>query len=87
MHGNNFCTDFIAQVYGCAVKYMQLKVHPSRSLAHHSSPFTILLELSAGIYDEHRNLLYRNLIVFPKSFYGLASPHSSANHHALSGQK
>lgn len=32
VHSNNFCTGFIAQVYGCAVKYMQPEVHPSRSL-------------------------------------------------------
>lgn len=70
-----------------AIRHMQPKIHPFRSLVHHASTFTNLLEFLAGIDDECRNLLYRNPVEFSVTpSMGWLLP-CSANHHTLSDPK
>lgn len=65
---------------------MQPKVHCSRSLVHHASTFTSLLELLGGIDDECRNLLYSNSTELSLTLsMGWLLRCSSANPHTLSG--
>lgn len=67
---------------------MQPEVHPSRSLVHHASTFTSLLELFGGIDDECRNLLYSNSTELSLTLsMGWLLRFSSANRHTVSGPK